>query len=317
MDIVKRGFSQGTTRPLQKMKCDDCLHVWRAQTGKLRGHNRMKLGTKRQILSLLVEGCGTRAISRLTGVSVNSVGKLLLDVGSACLDYQDKRLVGLQSRIIQCDELWTYVGRKARRCWVWVALDQHAKLITTWWIGDRSLATGNDFMSDLAGRVPESVKVVTDGFNVYSESILQAFSWETHRPRFRGESTEGTPASTNHVEAHNGTMRASISRLGRSTKGFSKKPEYLAAHLSIYVMYYNFVRQHRSTRVSPAMEAGLEKTFWSLDDLLALCDARLKPITVLRARISPQLFERAPPMRSGSDHAPDDFYKVSKEWKSA
>ena len=74
--------------------------------------NRLSLERRAQILHLLVEGNSMRATARISGTSKNTVAKLLADVGSACLDYQDEHLRDLPCKRIQCDEIWSFCYAK-------------------------------------------------------------------------------------------------------------------------------------------------------------------------------------------------------------
>lgn len=71
------------------------------------------------------------------------------------------------------------------------------------------------------------------------------------------------------VERQNLTMRMSMRRFTRLTKGFSKKWDNLNYMLAIYFAYYNFCRSHKTLHdATPAMAANLTNTIWSLKDLL-------------------------------------------------
>ena len=74
--------------------------------------------------------------------------------------------------------------------------------------------------------------------------------------------------STSLVERQNLTMRMSMRRFTRLTNAFSKKVENLAAAVSLHFAHYNFVRVHRTLRVTPAMEAGVSTRLWTLDELV-------------------------------------------------
>jgi hypothetical protein len=74
--------------------------------------------------------------------------------------------------------------------------------------------------------------------------------------------------STSLVERQNLTMRMSMRRFTRLTNAFSKKIENLRAAVSLHFAHYNFVRVHRSLRVTPAMEAGVSDRLWSIDELV-------------------------------------------------
>ena len=74
--------------------------------------------------------------------------------------------------------------------------------------------------------------------------------------------------STSHIERSNLTVRMGLRRFTRLTNGFSKKPENLRAAVAMFFGYYNFVRRHQTTQVTPAMAAGVTKHLWKMDDLL-------------------------------------------------
>src|SRR4051812_6375526 len=113
--------------------------------------NMNKLSTAKRVavVRALVEGCSIRATLRMTGISKNTISKLLLDLGAACTAYQSKTLVNLPCKRLQCDEIWSYVGAKDKNLsqakmeqglgsiWTWTALDADTKLIASWLVGDR------------------------------------------------------------------------------------------------------------------------------------------------------------------------------------
>src|SRR5690348_5164234 len=113
--------------------------------------NKLPSAKRAQIIGMMVEGVSIRAITRLTGVSKNTVAKLLVDAGQACMEYQDKALRNLPCKRIQVDEIWAFcyakqknvasaksAPAKAGDIWTWTAIDADTKLVASWWIGDRS-----------------------------------------------------------------------------------------------------------------------------------------------------------------------------------
>ncbi len=113
--------------------------------------NKLPTEKRAQILGMMVEGVSIRAITRLTGVSKNTVVKLLRDAGQACSEYQDKALRNLTCKRLQLDEIWSFVYAKAKNVptakkapevagdiWTWTAIDADTKLIASWLVGDRS-----------------------------------------------------------------------------------------------------------------------------------------------------------------------------------
>jgi hypothetical protein len=75
--------------------------------------------------------------------------------------------------------------------------------------------------------------------------------------------------STSFVERQNLTMRMQMRRFTRLTNAFSKKLSHLKAAVALHFAWYNFVRVHRSLRVTPAMQAGIADHVWGLDELLS------------------------------------------------
>jgi IS1 family transposase len=137
---------------------------------------------------MLTEGNSLRATSRMADVSINTVTKLLVDVGAACEEYQDKALRSLKCKRIQCDEIWSFVYAKAKNVpeehkgewgygdvWTWVAIDSKTKLVPTWAVGRRDGFTAQAFIRDLASRLAGRVQLTTDGNKVYLEAVEGAF----------------------------------------------------------------------------------------------------------------------------------------------
>ena len=75
-------------------------------------------------------------------------------------------------------------------------------------------------------------------------------------------------ANTSHVERLNASTRLHVKRLNRLTLAFSKRRENFEAAVSLHFAAYNFVRSHRTLKMTPAMAAGVERNFWSYGDLL-------------------------------------------------
>jgi IS1 family transposase len=149
--------------------------------------NQLSVDERTRIVSALVEGNSIRAVSRMTGVSRNTIDKLLGDLGRACSDYPDKALRNLSCKRLQCDEIWSFVGAKEKNCtpemkkkgagdvWTWVALDADTKLVPCWFIGQRDAGCAYLFMHDLAERLAHRVQLTTDGHRAYLSAVEDAF----------------------------------------------------------------------------------------------------------------------------------------------
>jgi hypothetical protein len=152
--------------------------------------NKLTLKQRAQVLGALVEGNSIRATVRMTGAAKNTVVKLLADVGSACLDYQDQTLRNLTCERIQRDEIWSFCYAKDKNVpkdkqgqfgygdgdvWTWTSLCADTKLVPCWLVGRRDADTANEFMLNLSGRLSHRVQLTTDGYKVYLNAVRKAF----------------------------------------------------------------------------------------------------------------------------------------------
>jgi IS1 family transposase len=153
--------------------------------------NKLPIQKRAQILNLLVEGNSLRATSRLADCSINTVSKLLVEVGTACAEYQDKALRNLTCKRIQCDEIWAFVYAKAKNAspemkaagetgdiWTWTAIDADTKLMVSWMVGARNVPVAQAFVADVAERLLNRVQLTTDGYGPYKFAITTAFAGE-------------------------------------------------------------------------------------------------------------------------------------------
>ena len=151
--------------------------------------NKLGIKTRVTILNMLVEGSSMRSISRITGVSINTVTKLLEDAGKACATYHDVTVRNVKAAQVQCDEIWSFCYAKDKNVaeakaapngagdvWTWTAIDRDSKMILAFEVGDRSAETAREFMFDLAGRLANRVQLTTDGYGAYLKAVGDAFA---------------------------------------------------------------------------------------------------------------------------------------------
>ena len=269
------------------------------------------LPTEKKVLaiSLLCEGSSIRAISRITGIHIDTIGRLAMRIGEGCKKIMDEKMRGLSCKNVEVDEIWGFIGAKqknARRAkaygdvWTFIALDADTKLIPSFIVGKRDLYHARAFMEDLARRLSHRVQISSDALNSYPEAVESGFGSEVDYGQIvktyavvnlakdaanRYSPSEvvsvektvvaGMPdisrVTTSHVEKQNHTLRMHCRRLTRLTNAFSKKFENFEAAVALNFAYYNFCKTHTALRMTPAMAAGIESTHWTVEDLVKRC----------------------------------------------
>lgn len=277
------------------------------------GMNKLDTKTRAQILHMLVEGTSMRAISRMTGVSINTVTKLLVDAGRVCISHHSRTVQNVKSERVQCDEIWSFNYAKQKNVktakaapewagdvWTWTALDADSKLMISYMVGDRSAAAAREFMTDVAYRLANRVQLTTDGHAAYLVGVEAGFgmdvdyaqlvkiygnSPEDHRGRYSPAECIGAKPtrvmgdpdpkhiSTSYVERSNLSIRMGNRRFTRLTNAFSKKIDNHVYMLALYFTFYNFCRIHKTLRVTPAMQAGIDAVVRDMDWIVGMIDA--------------------------------------------
>jgi IS1 family transposase len=220
----------------------------------------------------------------------------------------DAKMRGLTCNFLQLDEIWGFIGKKEKHRmitddptlgddWTFCAIDAETKIVPAFKVGKRNHVTANAFVGDVAARLKNRPQISSDGLRAYVEAVENAFGMNVdfgmivknygadkgeHHQERRYSAPEVTSMqkmvvvghpetdliSTSHVERLNGTTRLHMRRLTRLTYAFSKKFENFEAAVALHFAYYNFVRSHGSLKMTPAMMAGIEKSFWSVGDLV-------------------------------------------------
>ena len=221
--------------------------------------------------------------------------------------------VGLTCKRLQVDEIWAFVYAKQKNVphaktapanagdvWTWTAIDADTKLIPSWFVGGRDSDAAIIFMDDLRSRLVNRVQLTSDGHRAYLEAVEGAFggdvdyaqlvklygpSSELAKGRYspaeclgaRKTPIEGNPdpnhISTSYAERSNLSVRMHTRRFTRLTNAFSKKIENHAHSVALFAMYYNFVRIHKTLRMTPAMAANVTKRLWEIGDIVDVLEA--------------------------------------------
>jgi IS1 family transposase len=277
------------------------------------GMNKLPVAQRAQILSMLCEGASMRSVSRLADVSINTVSKLLEEAGRFCAGFHDAKVRHVKAKRVQVDEIWSFTGAKQKNVaamkapvhgagdtWTWTAIEADTKLIISHFVGGRDGDCAQWFMDDVAAHVANRVQLTSEGHKAYLEAVEGAFgadvdyamlvkiygaSPENAKGRYSPAERigaiktpiEGKPdmahVSTSYAERANLTMRMHNRRFTRLTNTFSKKFENHAHMVAIYAVWYNWLRIHKTLRVTPAMAAGLSETVMDWSEIVEAMDA--------------------------------------------
>jgi IS1 family transposase len=273
--------------------------------------NKLSNELKATAVSMLCEGSSIRSIERMTGIHRDTVMRLGVRMGEGCKAIIDERLRKLNSRTIEVDEVWGFVAMKAKTAkrigaddskgdvWTWIALDADTKLVPTFAVGERNQVTADTFIEDLASRLTHRVQISSDALPAYRGAIERAFGTDVdygsivktfsssqleearrYSPpevvKVEKFSISGSPdidlISTSYIEKQNHTLRMHCRRLSRLTNAFSKKLENFKAAVALHYGYYNFVKIHKAIRCTPAMEAGVTTSPWTVANLVEMIE---------------------------------------------
>jgi len=259
------------------------------------------------VISALAEGNAIRQIERITGAHRDTIMRLGVKIGQGCAALLDAKMRDLTCHHLQLDEIWGFMAKKEKHVrqddspdrgdvWTFCAIDADTKLVPTFRVGKRNAATANAFVEDVSSRLRNRVQISSDALRAYVEAVELSFGADvdfaqiiktyevddSSTPERKYSPSEvvsvekrrisGYPdmrlASTSYVERLNGTTRLHMRRLTRLTYAFSKKLENFKAAVALHFGYYNFVKPHRTLRMTPAMAAGIERDFWTVENLI-------------------------------------------------
>jgi len=272
--------------------------------------NKLPLTKRIQIIQLLIEGISLREISRIADVSVNTVTKLLIDVGKACQDFHDVMVVGVSSQRVQCNEIRSFIYAKegnvekapvtsdgAGDVWTWTGLDVNTKLIISWYMGNRDARSACELIQDVKSRISNRMQLTTDEGYAYLEAINEKFTSDIDfiqltniygniegtdnanggAAEFKGIIQKPVMAihdekyvSIPYVERQNLAVHTHMRRFTRLTSTFSKKIENHSYAIALHFVYYNFCTVHKTLQATPAMEAGLVKRLMEIGEIAEL-----------------------------------------------
>ena len=291
----------------QRYRCNKCRKTFQEYRERLLGNMYLAEEKALMVLRLLLEGNSIRSIERITGVEKKTTLSLLTLAGERCEELMRRKIKGVAVKDVEADEIWGFVGCKNRHklykgitdpklgdAYTFVGIERNTKLVLAWHLGERGIVDTEAFTEKLNDATSGNFQLTTDGWKPYENAVSYSLGTRVDYAQLikvyandrEGEQKYSPPVvvetvtkiqigdpdpsriCTSIVERSNLSIRTSVRRLTRLTNAFSKKWENLRAMLAIYFAYYNFCRIHTSIRCTPAMEAGITKSVWSLRDLL-------------------------------------------------
>ncbi len=225
----------------QNFKCRDCSRQFVQNPQK----KMIDSATKDLIDKLLLEKLPWAGIARVTGVSEPWLQKY---VNAKLEDVPIIVAVSAKKRTFDNSmfkprrggrgfEMWSFVGHKGNKQWIWLALDISTKEIVGAYIGERSIDGARGLWNSLPGvyrqcafvSTMRSIIAYTDFWSAYEEIF----------PKKRHKAVSKTSGLTNYIERLNCTLRQRISRLVRKTLSFSKKLENHIGVIWYFIHHYN------------------------------------------------------------------------------
>ncbi len=151
--------------------------------------NRIASDKQARILNMLVEGSSMRSITRIEECGINTVKRLVVEAGKACMEYHNQHVHDVPAQVVQCDEIWAFLYAKRKNVesavaapegagdiWTWTAIDAQSKLMISWLVStSRDSDSAIELMDDLRARTAGRFQLTTDGLNAYPEAVEGAF----------------------------------------------------------------------------------------------------------------------------------------------
>ncbi len=207
INTVKNGYQNSS----QRYQCKTCNKNFQKEYH----YKAYKRDTNKTVTVLLKEGCGIRSIARILQISKNTVLSRMLKISSKI---KPPIFYNLRCKF-EVDEMWTFIGNKNKMTWVTYAIERETRNVIDFFVGTKSKKNIKSLMDKVLALQP--VRIYTDRLNIYPPLIPK----EIHRV---------FNYCTNIIERKNLTLRTHVKRLSRRTICYTKKQEYLEAHLKIY-----------------------------------------------------------------------------------
>lgn len=187
----------------------------------------------------LLERNSLRGICRIFSVSLTWLMSYLTELFTQLPDSLNlsatggsQNAVALYAVDVEADELWSFVGNKDNKQWVWIALDVATRQVIAFHVGPRDRDAACGLWKKIPGCYQEKATFYTDLYEPYVGVIPQSQHWRVTKQS----------GLTNHIERFNCTLRHRVSRLVRSSLAFSKKLENHIGAIAYFICHYNLTK---------------------------------------------------------------------------
>jgi IS1 family transposase len=261
-----------------------------------------------QVVHLLCEGMGIRAIERFTQLNRRTILGILEAAGEKCVRLMDAKIRNVSASWVQVDEIHAFVFSKEQNTmpqndergefFTYLGVDMSSKLIVNWRTSKRDGENTMAFIQDLKSRMAGRFQLTTDAYPGYwygGGAVRRVFGGEIdyatekkifnlkrnvpapwYNPlvvlRIKRQSRIGSPdmslATICHAERTNLSVRLFNRRFTRKTLGYSKKLENLRHAVALFVCHFNFARVHSAHGRTPAQAANLTDHQWTIEEML-------------------------------------------------
>lgn len=298
--MVKFGFSGCS----QRWICKPCRFT---RTDK-RPTDNLRLPPEKitQIVHLLSEGVGIRAVERLASVHRDTVLNVVEFAGNRCRALFNQNILNVTVNAVEVDEIYAFVCKKQYNCspyeydfgdqYTFLAIEPTTKLILAYHTGKRDEDNTKTFIRDLSIRLDktQAFDLTSDGFKPYESVVKTEFegcaayaqlvkNFYLLKVAKRNGQKLNVPCvarnlifgnrnnqsiSTSYVERLNLTVRTFTRRFTRRSIGYSKKLENLRHSVALFAAHYNFCRVHSTLGTTPAVAHGIVNHIYTLNELL-------------------------------------------------
>ena len=252
--VILSGRENNTKEPTMKKRCPNCKRTRTKKNGHTHNGKQnhychecgrqfvenpqqilISLAQRERIRKRLLERIPLRGICRVEGVSLRWLLGFMVDLYDQLPDDLNFEVKAKAEELIiyalesEIDEMLSFVGKKANKQWIWIALDVKSRQIIAFHVGDRSGQSAKALWKSIPQCYRKHATFYTDGWCAYEGVIPE----EQHRV------VNKQRRITNHIERFNGTVRQRVSRLVRQSLSFSKKLANHIGAIKYFICHYN------------------------------------------------------------------------------